>query len=313
MTNELLAKMESGAELSETEKKELFREMGQNSAAAEELRRDFAIMRGEILRPVLRQQSLIRNIFRETPTNGEQIAFPVRSKKIRSAWYMASISSTPQRTQESDEVYIPTWHIRGGARWPLAWMKTGNVDLVTEQENDTMDEVIFKENLAGWSLIKAAVAATDIQTITGTQATFTVDAMLEIITKCEEQEDRRKITDIYLSPKRYNEIAKWAQLNVSQLDDVTRREVFVGGPESVSMVLKSWGVAFHKVYDADFVDNRFAYCFDSSKFGRMPIDVPWETQNDDQAKMTWEAGWFGQEKVGFGILDTPSACVYDFA
>ena len=43
------------------------------------------------------------------------------------------------------------------------------------------------------------------------------------------------------------------------------------------------------------------------------MDTPFETVNDDQAKMTWEAGWIGREKVGFGITDLPSGCWYDFA
>jgi len=314
MRHELLLKMESGEALNAEEKKELFIEMSKNTSEAEQLRKDFAITRGELLMPVLRQQSLIRQIFKEVSTGGQQLAFPIRSKKIKAAWYMPSISGTPQRTAESDEIYFPTFVIRGGARWYLDWLKTGNYALIEELENDVMDEIAYKENLAGWTLIKAAENSGDMLVIDKLSAEtgFTVNVMIEIITKLEEQEDRRMITDIYLSPKRYNEMLKWAQLDVSQLDDGTRREIFVAGPTKVSSILKNWGVAFHKSYDAAFVDDTKCYCFDGTRFGKMPVDITWETIHDDQAKMTWEDGWIGREQLGFGVTDMPSSCVYKF-
>ena len=178
-----------------------------------------------------------------------------------------------------------------------------------------MDEIAYKENLAGLTLIKAAEASGDmlaISKLSSNGATFTLDVMIEIITRLEQQPDRRMITDIYLSPRRYNEMLKWAELDVSQLDDGTRREIFVNGPDRVSSILKAWGVAFHKVFDPEFVNDTKCYCFDGNRFGVMPTDIRWETVHDMQAAMTWEDGWIGREQVGFGITDVPSACSYSF-
>jgi len=315
MRNDLLLKIESGDALSDSEKRELFMEMGKNSREAEELRKDFAASRGELLLPVLRQQSLIRQIFRESFTNGQQIPYPIRSKRIRAAWFMASISGVPQRTAEQDEMVFPTFYIKGGARWYLDYARAGNYELIEELENDQMDEVAYKENLAGWTLIKAAEASGDMLVIDKISAEtgFTVKVMVEIITNLEEQDDKRQISDIYLSPRRYNDILNWAKLDVEQLDDGTRREIFSRGPEAVANILRSWGVAFHKVFDPEFVDDTKCYCFQGSRFGVMPVDKRWETVHDDQAKMTWEDGWIGREQVGFGITDLPSGCVYKFA
>jgi len=315
MRNELLLKMESGEALNDSEKRELFMEMGKSTSEAEQLRKDFAQTRGELLLPVLRQQSLIRQIFTEQNTNGQQIPFPIRSKKIRAAWYMASISGVPQRTAEQDEMVFPTFYIKGGVRWYLDYAKAGNYELIEGLENDQMDEVAYKENLAGWTLIKAAESSSDMLSIpklSSNGAQFTVDVMIEIITQLEEQEDRRQISDIYLSPRRYNEILSWAKLDVQQLDDGTRREIFSRGPDAVASILRSWGVAFHKVFDPEFVDDTKCYCFDGNRFGIMPVDKRWETVHDDQAKMTWEDGWIGREQIGFGITDVPSGCVYNF-
>jgi hypothetical protein len=315
MRHELVLKMESGEVLNDSEKRELFMEMGKTTVEAEELRRDFAQTRGELLLPVLKQQSLIRQIFSESFTNGQQIPYPIRSKKVRAAWFMASISGVPQRTAEADEIVFPTFYIKGGVRWYLDYAKAGNYELIEGLENDQMDEVAYKENLAGWTLIKAAEASGDmlvIDKLASDGATFTIPVMVEIITQLEQQPDRRKITDIYLSPRRYNEMLKWAQLDIQQLDDGTRREIFSRGPDAVASVLSSWGVAFHKCYDPEFVNDTKCYCFDGTRFGVMPVDKRWETVHDDQAKMTWEDGWIGREQVGFGITDLPSGCVYKF-
>lgn len=315
MRHELLLKMESGEALNDTEKRELFMEMGNTTPEAEDLRRDFAQTRGELLLPVLRQQSLIRQIFTESFTNGQQIPFPIRSKRIRAAWFMASISGVPQRTGEADEIVFPTFYIKGGVRWYLDYAKAGNYELIEGLENDQMDEIAYKENLAGWTLIKAAEASGDMLVISKLATDgdrFSVNVMIEIITQQEEQPDRRKITDIYLSPRRYNEMLKWAQLNVEELDDGTRREIFTGGPERISNILRSWNVAFHKCFDPEFVNDTKCYCFDGTRFGHMPVDKRWETVHDDQAKMTWEDGWIGREQLGFGITDLPSGLVYSF-
>jgi len=315
MIEELIEKLESGEELTTDEKKALFKAMARLDDTGERLRRDFAQARGIVLAPVIRQQSLIRQIFKETDTDGENIPFPVRGEKVRSAWYMASLGGTPQRTMEEDEIYVPTFFIRGGVRWKLDLLKASNIEIIERLEQDAIDNVVYLENLAGWKLVKAAEAAgaiLSIPTLATNGDRFSVDVMIEILTKMEEQPDRRRITDIYLSPRRYNEILKWAKLNVEELPDGTRREIFDRGPDAVANVLRSWNVAFHKVYDAKFVDDRKCYCFDASTFGVMPVEIRWETQNDDMAKMVWEAGWIGREKVGFAILDAPAACVYTF-
>lgn len=316
MLDELIEKLETGAELTETEKKELFRAMARLDDTGERLRRDFAQARGMVLRPVLRQQSLIRQIFQETETNGENIPFPVRGEKVKSAWYMSSLGGTPQRTMEEDEIYVPTFFIRGGVRWKLDLLKASNIGLIERLEQDAIDNVVYLENLAGWKLIKAAEAAGGLLSIPSLSQNgdrFSVEVMVEILTRMEEQPDRRRITAIYLSPRRYNEILMWAKLSVEELPDGTRREIFDRGPDAVANVLRSWNVAFYKVYDAKFVDDRKAYCFDATTFGVMPVEIPWETQNDDMAKMVWEAGWIGREKIGFAILDAPAGCVYNFA
>jgi len=312
--HEILEKASSGQELTYDEKKLLFKAMGENTDFAAELRRDFAYSRGEVLRPVLREQSLIRSIFKETQVD-EDVPFPVRGEKVRSAWYTASLGGTSMRTMEEDEIYIPSFFIRGGVRWKRDLLRSGNVNLIEQLENDQVDSVVYLENFAGWKLIKAAHAAGDllnIPHITGGD-TFTLDVMIEIITRMDERgDDRRQITDIYLSPRRYHEILKWAKLDVQQLDDGTRREIFVGGPEAVANVLKSWNVAFHKVLNPRFVDDTKCYCFDARTFGIFKVDIPWETQEDILAAMSWEAGWIGREKVGFGILDVAAGCVYNF-
>lgn len=314
MVEEILLKMESGEEITEQEKKKLYKAMANIDETGDRLRRDFALSRSRVLAPVIRQESIIRQIFVETDTDGENVPYPVRGEKVKYAFFTSSLGGTPQRTIEEDEIYVPTFFIRAGARWKIDLLKAANTRLIENMEDDAVDSVVLQENVAGWKLVKAAEAAGAITSVpqpTTDKDRMSIEVMVEILTHMDEKEDRRKITDIYLSPRRYNELLKWCKLNVEELPDGTRREVFDRGPDAVANILRSWNVAFHKVFDPRFADDTKCYCFANS-FGVMSLDIPWETLNDDMAKMVWEAGWIGREKAGFAILDAPASCVYTF-
>lgn len=314
MVEEIIERMENGEELTKDEKKHLYKAMAKLDDQGDRLRRDFAASRSRVLAPVIRQESIIRQVFVESETDGENIPYPVRGEKVKYAFFTSSLGGTPQRTMEEDEIYVPTFFIRAGARWKIDLLKAANTRLIENMESDAIDSIVLQENVAGWKLVAAAETAGAITAAPAPAANsdrFSIDVMVEILTHMDEKEDRRAITDIYLSPRRYNELLKWAKLNVEELPDGTRREIFDRGPDAVANVLKSWNVAFHKVYDARFLNDTKCYCF-ANTFGVMSIDITWETLNDDLAKMVWEAGWIGRQKAGFAILDAPASCVYTF-
>ena len=308
--------------LTKEDKVTLFKSMALENETGEQLRKAYGAVQGELLLPLIRQESSIRRIFKEQFTNGEQIEFPIRSKRIRAGWYGADGANTPQRQATSSNIYIHTFKIDGGCRWALKQLRTGNYNLVEELQNDMIDEVVYKEDLAGWTLIKAAVTYGDIEsiaTLTTTNSDITdnkqgtslsVAVLTEMITVADEKPDGGRIlTDLYITPRRYGDIRKWVDTSLQDLADGTRAEMFSAGQAIGEKGV--WDIALHKVRNAQFVDNTKAYGF-SSSFGTMAIAEHWHTVDDPTAILKWEQGLIGKEEVGFGITDVEGCVVYGF-
>lgn len=308
--------------LSHEEKTELFKNMARQDDMGQALRTAYGAVQGELLLPVIRQESHVRRIFKEQFTNGEQVEFPIRSKRIRAGWYGAGGSNTPQRQATSDNIYIHTFPIQGGVRWSFKQLKTGNYNIVEELQNDMADAVVYQEELAAWTLIKAALAYGDIEsiaTLTTTNSDITdnkqgtslsIHVLTEMITVADEKpEGGRILTDLYITPRRYGDLKKWVTTNLQDLSDGTRDELFKAGQAIGDKGI--WDIAIHRVRNAQFVDNTKAWGFGKG-FGVMNVGEKWHTTDDPMAKMKWEQGLIGIEEVGFGITDVESSIVYNF-
>jgi len=308
--------------LSQDDKVELFKSMAREDEVGEKLRVAYGAVQGPLLMPLIRQESQIRTIFKEQFTGGAQVEFPIRSKRIRAGWYGADGGNTPMRQVAQDNIYIHTFRIDGGCRWSLKQLSTGNYNLVEELQNDMVDEIVYKEELAGWTLIKAAYNYGDIESIAtlttsnsditdnkqGTSLSMAV--LAEMITVADEKpEGGRSLTDLFITPRRYGDLRKWVTTDLQDLSDGTRQELFNAGQAIGERGV--WDIAIHKVRHAQFVDNTKAWGF-SKGFGVMAVGENWHTVNDPTAIMKWEMGLIGKEEVGFGVLDVEGAIVYNF-
>lgn len=318
----ILDKVASGVEITDGDKVEIFKGMARRDPFGAQLREAYGSIQGQLLLPLMRQESFIRRIFTENFTNGQQIEFPIRSKRIRAGWYGADRSHTPQRFATSDSIYIHTFPIQGGVSWDLDQIKTGNYNIVEQLQNDMVDEIVYKEEYAGWALIKAAFNYGDIESIatltTGNSlitdnrqgSNFSIYVFNEILTTADLKPDGgREITDMFMTPRRHGDMKSWVTTVLQDLPEQTRASMFnAGGNMNAQGV---YGVAFHKVRDAEFVDDTKLWAF-GNNFGVMAVDERWHTINDPMAIMRWRQGIIGREKVGFGITDVESAVVYNF-
>ena len=134
--------------------------MGESDTQGLLLRTEFAQVQGELLQPVLREESFVERIFRRTPVSEESMRFPIRSRKVRSGWYATGNDSVPMRTAEQKETFINTFWLDAGARWPLDYLKAGNASLIDDLLEDMVDDLGYKINLQGMSLIKWAEQVT---------------------------------------------------------------------------------------------------------------------------------------------------------
>jgi hypothetical protein len=308
--------------LSQDDKIDLFKAMAREDEIGERLRVAYGAVQGPLLLPVIRQESQIRRIYKEQFTGGEQVEFPIRSKRIRAGWYGADGANTPMRQATQSNIYIHTFRIDGGCRWPLKQLRTGNYNLVEELQNDMIDTIVYKEDLAGWTLAKAALTYGDIEsiaTLTTSNSDITdnkqgtslsVNVLAEMITVADEKpEGGRMLTDLFITPRRYGDLRKWVTTDLQDLADGTRGELFNAGQAIGEKGV--WDIAIHKVRDAQFVDNTKAWGF-AKGFGIMAVGENWHTTNDPTAIMKWEMGLIGKEEIGMGIVDVEGAVVYSF-
>lgn len=313
--------------MSDADKSSLLKAMARRDHIGAQLRQAFAAVQGEMLLPILDQQSYIRKIFRPVNTNGEQVGFPVRSKKIRAAWYGTANSNVPQRQTGSELVYLNYFPIEGGVRWTLKQLRAGNIRLIENHQNDMMNEVLYKETLAGFELIQAAYDSgngdiKDIARLTTTNSSISSNAegkYLSVAVLNEMavvgdvgdytgEDGGQDIQQIFLSARRFADIRKWADTSIQSLGDNTRDAIFNRG-KNVGSTL--WGMEFQKVREPEFVDDTKAWGF-TTDFGVMGISEPWNTFDDPTAINTREQGITGQEEIGFAITNVHGAVVYNF-
>lgn len=303
----------------------LFKAMGQTDSRAQQMRIDFAAEQGELLKPILREESFIETIFKRDDTNGEQRNYPIRSKKVRAAWNSTGTDSVPSRIAEQKDTQFNTYWLEAAARWKLDHLKQGNVGLVDRQMTDMMDNLAYKVNFAGMALIKTAEILGDISTIatiTGGNK-LTLNVIEKIMTFLEKRtEGANKVTDIFLSVNRYNELVTLSNFASSSSTSTTdslsipeqeRQKIYAGGLDGISNIyLSNFGVRLHKIRKTEFVNDGKCYAFDVNNFGVMPVDENLETMADNAAANRYETGIQARQKQGFGITNVDSGVVYDF-
>ena len=316
------------ADVTTEEKRMLFKAMAGNTSQARALRIDFAALQSEALQPVLSEESFVERIFNRVDTGGEQILFPIRSKKVRSAWYSTGTDSVPQRTSEMKETHFNTFWLEAGVDWKLDLMKTGNMQLVDDLLDDMVGDLAYKVNYSGMALIKWAEKVGDLGTIArlttapGGGAKLSLPVVRAITTFLEQRtEGRVKASDIFLSVSRYNELIELSQFasagagaNELNLPQEVRERLYAGGIEGLSsFFVPSFNITLHKVRRTEFINDDKAYIFDRASFGKMPVDDDLETMDDDSGKKRFKMGVIGRQRQGFGISDVEAGAVYYFS
>lgn len=326
----------SPKDLTDKDKRFLFKEMAKNTSQAKAMRTDYAAVQSEVLQPILSEESFVERIFTRIDTGGEQITFPIRSKKVRSAWYSTGTDSVPQRTTEMKETHFNSFSLEAGIDWNLNLMKTGNIQLIDDQFDDMIGDLAYKVNYSGMALIKWAERVGDLGAINritsapGGGAKLSLPVVRGITTFLEKRtEGRVTATDIFLSTSRYNELIELSQFasagagNIAvgqpsvvefSLPEKQREKLYEGGIEGLSsFFIPAFNITLHKVRRNEFINDDKAYIFDKKTFGKMPVDEELETMEDDSGKKRFRMGVISRQKQGFGISDVEAGAVYYFS
>lgn len=139
----------------------------------------------------------------------------------------------PQRQAEGDYVVIPTYAVGGSMQLGLDYVRDANWDVVSRAMEALMVQFIKKRNDDGWHTILAAAVDRNILVYDGNaqagQFTKRLVSLMKLVMRRNgggnsSSVNRSVLTDLYLSPEAMEDIRNW---NVDQVDDVTRREIFV--------------------------------------------------------------------------------------
>lgn len=277
-------------------------------AESPQSRSEYAASRAQVILPLLETQSTIRSIFNpEVLPPGAQATYDIPFDDVNCAWVMPQIGGIPQIQVEGTEIYVSTFGIDAAVQWQMDVARQGRFQVGERATNLLKNKIIEQEELAGWSLIKAHAAVLgDDQKVTASSG-LTVDAFNDIVTAGDLL--RRKITDIYVSPKRFADMRKW--VNTAGLSDGLKDKAF-----DAAGLIEVWGVRIHRVYDSKLVSDNKGYAFgqrDGYTYGVMPIRQTLQTFDNPIAIMEWKIGIMARENVGFAVLDEKGLIEVTFA
>ena len=277
-------------------------------AESPQSRSDYAASRAQVILPLLEAQSTIRAIFTpEILPPGAQATYDIPFDDVNCAWVMPQIGGIPQIQVEGTEIYVSTFGIDAAVQWQMDVAKQGRFQVGERATNLLKNKIIEQEELAGWSLIKAHAAVLgDDQKVNASNG-LTVDTFNDIVTTGDLL--RRKVTDIYVSPKRFADMRKW--VTATDLSNTIKDKAF-----EAAGLIEVWGVRIHRVYDGKLVSDNKGYAFgqrDGYTYGVMPIRQTLQTFDNPIAIMEWKIGIMARENVGFAVLDEKGLIEVTFA
>jgi len=278
-------------------------------ASSPKARSEYAQSRAAVILPLIDTQSTIRSIF--TPEQlpaGAEPKYDIPFDDINCAWTMPQIGGIPQIQVEGAEIYVNTFGLDAAVQWQMDVAEQGRFKVGELATNLLKNKVIEQEELAGWSLIKnhAAGLASD-QKVTATDSELNTDTFNDVVTAGDVL--RRKITDLYVSPKRYADLRKW-------VTTVALPETVKSASFSAAGLSEVWDVTVHKIYDTDILGDDVGYAFGQREgytYGVMPIRKELQTFDNPIAVMEWKIGIMARELVGFGVLDEKALIEVDFS
>jgi hypothetical protein len=234
----------------QTQLKELFKATASN----EEARKAVAQAISTPILQLVRDASLARQLFAvEQLEPGAQASYPIADDFEAPVFVLPRIGTVPQNYIEAagEEVYVPTFTIATAFDWALKYARDGRIDIAQRAMRNAARAIVDYEEESAWRVIAPAVTSAfpgkgllkprpaPIVEISGSIASGFLSKELINQMMIRMKRNRRMLTDLYVSPEDMGDIREWSD---SQVDETTRREIFVGsGMNSI------FGVRLHEV------------------------------------------------------------------
>ena len=235
----------------------------------------------------------------------------------------------PERAVEGDYVMVPTYDIGSSIDWTLKYARDARWDIVSRAMEVLEASFVKKLNDDGWhTLLSAAfdrnVVVLDSDAGAG-QFTKRLVSLLKTVMRRNgggnsTSNNRGQLTDLYMSVEAMEDIRNW---NVDQVDEVTRREIFVSGDDDDAVMNRIFGVNLH-VLDELGEGQEYQLFYDNELSGAlpggdvelvvgldqrrndsfvMPVREQVQIFEDDNLHREKRAGLYGWAEQGFAVLD----------
>jgi hypothetical protein len=285
------------------------------TATSQQARADFAASRANVINPELEVQSTVRFIFSpEKLAPGATPTYDIPFEDVECTYMMPQIGGIPTVQVEGKQMSIDTFGLDGGVEYQIDVAKDGRFQVAQLATTMLRNKFIAQEELAGWNLIKLHAAALpstqkviarkDDGTVgagNGTDGKLNVHTISEMITTADEiGVGGRRVTDIYVSPRRFGDLR--SAISMTALPESLRSQIWGNGKGVDSLA----EVRIHRVYNRNLVSNAKGYAFtqkDGVTYGKMPIREELSTRDNPIAILEWKIGIIGRMRVGFGVLD----------
>ena len=244
------------------------------------------------------------------------------------AYTMPNHGYIPQRNVEGDYVKVPTYDIAAAIDWLLKYARDARWDVVGRAMEVMQAQFVKKMNDDGWHTIISAgvdrnIIVLDSDASAGQFTKRLVSLMKTVMRRNgggnSTSMNRGMLTDLYISPEAMEDIRNW---NVDQVDEITRREIFVSDGENA--INRIFGVNLHDL-DELGEGQEYQLFYSSTLSGTvpsgdleicvgldlrrrdsfvMPIREPVQIFTDENLHRQRRAGLYGWAEVGFAALDS---------
>ncbi len=316
--------------------KDLLRRSGSyNKVEALEAQRELAVALETPLRKGVLMGDILGGIFETIVLDSNATSeFPLDllapgTEKDFVAYTISNHGYIPERAVEGDYVMVPTYDIGSSIDWTLKYARDARWDIVGRAMEVLEGSFVMKLNDDGWhTLLSAAfdrnIVVLDSDAAAGQFTKRLISLMKTVMRRNgggnSTSNNRGQLTDVYISVEAMEDIRNW---NVDQIDEVTRREIFVGGSDDDAVMSRIFGVNLHVLDELGegqeyqlFYDNELSGSLpggdvelvvglDQSRNDSfvMPVREQVQIFEDDNLHRQKRAGLYGWAEQGFAVLD----------
>lgn len=304
----------------------------------------------DLLLKSLPTENTVRSLYNvKTATDRGSLKFPIAPNQGL-AWVVSRLGSIARNFIEGTEIEIPVDAVATRWSFPLDYLADYNYSPIEYTANEMRDSIVRAEEAWGWQLIRWAAnnagaggavtwpnVSQKIQVTDGQAGSGYFSKQLLSAASLYFEKRNMKMRYLIGPPEMQNDIRNWGE---TQIDPVTRREVFVGGglPQIWGTELKVMSpiltyptvddrtnrtpTTIDRLFDANDLLNTGAKAWTDGQvtqynngtlqvafgiaedFGIMGEKETLRVVPDPTVITEWQMGWIARERVGFAIVDS---------